>query len=84
MTDNDFVGLGLDFCDESACAGGTAVENPNDNRGLVGDCQALMAAKDGPQGHGGAGLVDGNRDPELGRGHGQRLTKADYCIESQQ
>ena len=50
LTDNDFVGLGLDFCDEGACAGGTAVENPNDNRGLVGDCQALMAAKDGLRG----------------------------------
>ena len=46
VTDNDFVAFDLMFCNEGACAGGTAVESPNDNRGLVGDCQALIAAKE--------------------------------------
>lgn len=50
VPDNDFVALGLMYCDEGACAGGTAVEDPNDNRGLVADCQALLAAKDGLRG----------------------------------
>ena len=33
-----------------ACAGGTAVTNPAVNRGLVHDCQALLAAKDALRG----------------------------------
>ena len=35
-----------------ACAGGTAVTNPDTNRGLVHDCEALLAAKDGLRGTG--------------------------------
>ena len=50
VPDNDFIALGLMYCDEGACGGGTAVEDPNDNRGLVADCQALLAAKDGLRG----------------------------------
>ena len=50
VTDTDFVAFDLMFCDQGACAGGTAVEDPNDNRGLVADCQALIAAKDALRG----------------------------------
>ncbi len=32
------------------CTNGTAVTTPNDNRGLVQDCEALLAAKDGLRG----------------------------------
>ena len=32
------------------CTGGTAVATPNDNRGLVRDCETLLAAKDGLRG----------------------------------
>lgn len=41
---NDLIALGLEFCGEGKCAGGTAVENPNDNHGLVSDCNGLLAA----------------------------------------
>ena len=43
---NDLISLGLEFCGEGRCAGGTAVTNPNDNHGLVSDCNALLAALD--------------------------------------
>ncbi len=33
-----------------ACTNGTAVTTPNDNRGLVRDCETLLAAKDGLRG----------------------------------
>ena len=32
------------------CTNGTAVTTPNDNRGLVSDCETLLAAKDGLRG----------------------------------
>ena len=43
---NDLGSLDLPFCEEGMCSAGTAVENPNANRGLTSDCQALAAALD--------------------------------------
>ena len=43
---NDLGSLDLPFCEEGMCSAGTAVENPNANRGLTSDCQALVAALD--------------------------------------
>ena len=44
---NDLISLGLEFCGEGKCAGGTAVANPSDNHGLVSDCNSLLGALDG-------------------------------------
>ena len=43
---NDLISLGLEFCGEGQCAGGTAVANPNANHGLVSDCNWLLAGLD--------------------------------------
>ena len=47
---NDLISLGLEFCGEGQCAGGTAVTNPSDNHGLVSDCNTLLAGLDGLRG----------------------------------
>ncbi len=47
---NDLISLGLEFCGEGQCAGGTAVANPNANHGLVSDCNWLLAGLDGLRG----------------------------------
>jgi|GEM_PF-4059947 len=47
---NDLISLGLEFCGEGQCAGGTAVTNPNANHGLVSDCNSLLAGLDGLRG----------------------------------
>ena len=47
---NDLISLGLEFCGEGKCAGGTAVANPSDNHGLVSDCNSLLGALDGLKG----------------------------------
>ena len=47
---NDLISLGLEFCGEGQCAGGTAVTNPSDNHGLVSDCNMLLAGLDGLRG----------------------------------
>ncbi len=43
---NDLTSLGLEYCGEGQCAGGTAVANPNDNHGLVSDCNSLLEGLD--------------------------------------
>ena len=50
---NDLARLGLPFCavaldddDEASCSNGIAVPGPDDNPGLVSDCEALLAARD--------------------------------------
>ncbi len=47
---NDLITLGLEFCGEGKCAGGTAVASPSDNHGLVSDCNSLLGALDGLKG----------------------------------
>ena len=47
---NDLMSLGLEFCGEGQCAGGTAVTNPSANHGLVSDCNTLLAGLDGLRG----------------------------------
>ena len=49
---NDLISLGLEFCGEGQCAGGTAVGNPNANHGLVSDCNWLLAGLDALKGSG--------------------------------
>ena len=53
---NDLISLGLKFCGEGQCAGGTAVANPNANHGLVSDCNELLDARDRLMGSGDATL----------------------------
>ena len=47
---NDLDNLGLPFCDDevesSDCSSGAAVPNPDDNPGLVSDCETLLAVRD--------------------------------------
>ena len=45
---NDFVQLGLPFCEneQSVCATGSAVPDAANNPGLVSDCEALLEARD--------------------------------------
>ncbi len=43
---NDLNSLGLKYCGEGKCAGGTAVAHPNANYGLVSDCTSLLEAVD--------------------------------------
>ena len=51
------------------CASGTAVTNPNTNRGLVSDCSALLDAEDTLARDGGAELEQGTRDRIVGGDH---------------
>ena len=39
---NDLTSLGLQYCGQGQCTGGTVVANPNDNHGLVSDCNSLL------------------------------------------
>ena len=43
VSSNDFDVLGLPFCD---CSNGNAVPDPDNNLGLVSDCEALLASHD--------------------------------------
>lgn len=43
---NDLDKLMLQDCTASACSGGTAVESPQANPGLMADCDALLSARD--------------------------------------
>ena len=43
---NDLTSLELEFCGGGQCTGGTAVANPNDNHGLVSDCNSLLGGLD--------------------------------------
>ena len=42
VPDNDVDSLGLPFCD---CSNGTSVPDPDNNPGLVSDCEALLASR---------------------------------------
>ena len=49
------------------CSNGVAVANPGDNAGLVGDCAALLAAKDGLEGGGDRAIrLDWSADRAIG------------------
>ena len=49
---NDLSELGLLDCVTGVCANGVVVENPNDNRELTEDCEALLAARNNLAGAG--------------------------------
>ena len=46
VADNDLPLTGLEPCATGECASGAAVEMPDDNLGLVADCNALLAGRD--------------------------------------
>ena len=54
------------------CASGTAVADPNTNRGLVYDCSNLLGAKDTLRGTASAQLECGRCNRVVGRGHDGR------------
>ena len=58
------------------CTNGTVFANPADNRELVKDCEALLAAKDTPAGHGGAELGHRHGDEQLDGGQHRRHAHA--------
>ena len=45
VADNDLSLTGLEACASGACSTGSAVASPEDNVGLVSDCNALLAAE---------------------------------------
>ena len=46
VEDNDLDTLTLPLCGEVDCSSGTAVEMPDDNSGLVSDCEILLDLRD--------------------------------------
>ena len=46
VEDNDLGMLALPLCGEVDCSSGTAVEMPDDNSGLVSDCEMLLELRD--------------------------------------
>ena len=46
VEDNDFDTLALPLCGEVDCSSGTAVKMPDDNSGLVLDCEILLELRD--------------------------------------
>ena len=52
IADNDLDKLGLEYCAPGECSTGTAVEDPESNPGLLGDCNTLLAARDALKGDG--------------------------------
>ena len=46
VEDNDLDMLALPLCGEVDCSSGTAVEMPDDNSGLVSDCEMLLELRD--------------------------------------
>ena len=46
VEDNDIDALALPLCGEVDCSSGTAVEMPDDNSGLVSDCEMLLELRD--------------------------------------
>ena len=68
------------------CTGGTAVTTPNDNRGLVRDCETLLAAKDTLRG---TATLDWATSTAIGSWEGittggtpSRVTELDLASES--
>ena len=45
VADNDLSDTGLDACASGACSSEGAVESPDENAGLVSDCNTLLAMK---------------------------------------
>ena len=45
VADNDLSLTGLDACASGACSSEGAVDSPDDNVGLVSDCNTLLAMK---------------------------------------
>ena len=69
-----------------ACTNGTAVATPNDNRGLVRDCETLLAAKDGLRGtatlNWSTGTAIGGWEGVTTGGTPSRVTELDLASES--
>ena len=54
VADNDLSDTGLDACASGACSSEGAVESPDENAGLVSDCNTLLAMK---------GILEGRASP---------------------